>query len=87
MSTPRNVGEAFRPLAGDLKVAPTANVPFEPFAQLQRCPTTHITPLLQAQQSWALDPLALDEHLDAAEASRVQELGEGAAAGVVLFER
>ena len=26
-----NVGEAFRPPAGDLKVAPTSHVPFEAF--------------------------------------------------------
>src|SRR4030067_921587 len=31
MSDPRNVGEAFRPPAGDLKVAPTSHVPFEAF--------------------------------------------------------
>src|SRR3972149_5425033 len=31
MSNPRNVGEAFRPPAGDLKVAPTSHVPFEAF--------------------------------------------------------
>jgi len=31
MSNPRNVGEAFRPPAGDLKVAPTSFGPFEAF--------------------------------------------------------
>ena len=33
---PRDVGEAFRPPAGDLKVAPTSHVPFEAFPLVQR---------------------------------------------------
>ena len=33
---PRDVGEAFRPPAGDLKVAPTSHVPFEALQVVRR---------------------------------------------------